>query len=404
MVPVIKKHGDFRMCIDMRMANRAVLREKYPIPMFEELIAEMIDCEFFFTKIDLKSAYHQIELSLESRDITTFVTPDGIFRFNRLYCGIRCAPEMFQRIMTNLLGNLLNVKVFFNNIIIFSKSKDEHNRHVNAELKRLEECGLTINVDKSTFGVTEIEFLGHMLSKNCVKPNSRNADAIKNFEHPGNKKDLQSFLGMMNYVSKFIPNFSTLTEPLRILLKKNAVFRWSDPQKKCFELLKTAVAEVKLGIYDPNATIIIQADASPVGLGAVVMQRKHEDEQPVILAFASRSLSEAERNYAQIEREALGLVWACMRFRMFTLGKQFELLTDHKPLQFLFSYKSKPNVRIERWVLRLQSFDYKIKQISGLSNLADPLSRLGCRKPAPRFYASIVYSKTKSRQLNKATY
>lgn len=394
-VPVIKKNGSLRLCIDMRQANKAVLREKFPIPTFEELLAEMTDCTTF-SKIDLRSAYNQVELDPASRAITTFVTPDGVFRFKRLYCGIKCAPEMFQRIMTSVIAGLENVRVFFDDIIVFSKNRVDHERHVNALLQRLRNRGLTINLDKSTFGVDEVEFLGHRISKNKIKPNVTNEQAIRAFQPPTNKKDLQSFLGLMNYISRFIPDYSTLTAPLRQLLGKNVTFQWTQTHSDTFNKLKLAVLNVELAIYDPNATILIYSDASPVALGAVLMQRRSQESQPEILAFASRSLSKPEQNYSQIEREALGLIWACERFRLYTLGKNFELYTDHKPLEVLFGPKSKPNARIERWILRLQNFDYTIKYIRGEKNLADPFSRLAHRNPSRHSYAPNIRSTVRS--------
>lgn len=390
-VPIIKKNGDLRLCIDMRQANRAVRRERYPIPTFEELTTEMTDCEEF-SRIDLKDAYHQVELTPESRKITTFVTPDGVFRFKRLYCGIRCAPKMFQRLMTNVLEGLDNVKVFFDDIIVYSRTKADHERHVKAVLNRLKERGLVINLDKSVFGVSEINFLGHTLSKNSIRPNESNSSAIRNFEAPQNKKDVQSFLGLTNYVARFIPDFSSVTEPLRRLIKKNSTFRWSEAQQSAFESLKKSIENVELKVLHPEATVQIYADASPVGLGAVLLQQKPGNDRPEVLGFASRSLSVAEQNYSQIEREALGLVWACERFRMYTLGKRFVLYTDHKPLEILFGPRSKPNARIERWVLRLQNFDYVIKYVEGAKNIADSFSRLGCKYPNRSSYASSVKS------------
>lgn len=379
-VPVIKKNGDLRVCVDMRRANEAVLRERYPIPTFDEIISDLCDCEYF-SKVDLNSAYHQIELAPESRSITTFVTPDGLFRFKRLFFGIRCAPEMFQRIMQDLLRDIKNVRVFFDDIIIFSKTYSDHKIHVQQVLECLEKNGLTINVEKSIFGVKEIEFLGHRISKNVVQPNESNIEAVKNFDPPNCKKDLQSFLGLINFVSRFIPHFSTVTAPLRVPLRKNAVFRWSPEQQSAFESLKQSVAQMKAAIFDPSAEIMLMTDASPVGLGAVLLQRKSAGKQPEIVAFASHSLTPAERNYSQIEREALGLVWGCEKFKMFLLGRKFELLTDHKPLEILFGPKSKPNARLERWVVRLQCFDYTIRHITGTTNIADPLSRLLQSKP-----------------------
>lgn len=374
-VPVIKKNGDLRLCVDMRRANQAVLRERYPIPTFDEIVADLHGSEFF-SKIDLEAAYHQVELSPQSRPITTFVTPDGLFQFKRLFFGVRCAPEIFQRIMQDLLRDMNHVRVFFDDIIIFSKSQSEHRIHVQQVVQRLIENGLAINLEKSKFGVKQIDFLGHKISKNVVKPNDANLAAIRDFSEPTSKKDLQSFIGLINFVSRFIPHYSTVTAPLRVLLKKNSVFRWSDEQRKAFQTLKDSAATMKAAMFDPSARICLLTDASPVGLGAVLLQYKEKSESPEIVAFASHSLTPAERNYAQIEREALAIVWGCEKFRMYLLGRTFDLLTDHKPLELIFGPKSRPNARLERWLVRLQCFDYNIRHIAGEANIADPFSRL----------------------------
>lgn len=382
-VPVLKRNGDLRVCVDMRRANAAVLREQFQIPTFDEIVSDLHGA-CIYSKVDLDNAYHQVELDPRSREITTFVTPDGLYRFKRLFFGVKCAPEIFQRIMADLLRDLPQVRVFFDDIIIFSKTKAEHELHVKQVIDRLTENGLTINMKKSIFGASQIEFLGHRISKNSVEPSESNVAAVMNFETPSSKKDLQSFLGLINYVARFIPHFSTVTAPLRVLLKKNAVFRWGSAQKHAFKALKESVASMKTAIFNPEANTQLLTDASPVGLGAVLLQQSKPGEPPEIVAFASHSLTPAERNYSQIEREALGLVWGCERFKMYLLGRRFELLTDHKPLEMLFGPKSRPNARLERWIMRLQCFDYKIRHIPGSSNIADPFSRLLQARPGTK--------------------
>jgi hypothetical protein len=260
---------------------------------------------------------------------------------------------------------------------IFSKSAEEHERHLRQVCQRLEENGLTINFDKSKLHKEEIEFLGNVISGTTIKPKESKVEAIQEFSPPTNKKDLQSFLGLTSYVSKFIPE---KTAPLQELLIKNRDFVWSLSCQNAFEEIEASMKK-SLAVFDRSAFLSVLTDASPYALGAVLIQNR-QSMNPGIIAYVSRSLTPVEKKYSQVEKEALALVWACERFCMYVIGKKFELLTDHKPLETLFSKKiSLVNARIERWQLQLQNFDYVVKYIKGEHNLADPLSRL-CHCPS----------------------
>lgn len=200
-------------------------------------------------------------------------------------------------------------------------------------------------------------------------------EAIKNFRIPSSSEEVRSFLGLVNFVGKFIPNLATVTEPLRVLTKKDMKFEWHDSQQSSFEKLKEHLtSELVLGYYCVTDRTQVYADASPVGLGAVLVQIN--EDGPRIISFASKSLSETEKRYCQTEKEALALVWSVERFHFYLFGRNFELITDHKALEIIFSPKSKPCARIERWVLRLQSYSFKVIYKPGKNNIADPLSRL----------------------------
>lgn len=285
--------------------------------------------------------------------------------------------------MQDLLRDIPKIRVFFDDIIVFSKNHTDHEMHVRQAMERLTSSGLTINEEKSILGVKKIEFLGHKISKNLVEPSDSNVAAVCDFAEPTSKKDLQSFLGLVNFISRFIPHYSTLTAPLQVILKKNAVFRWLAEQKRAFETLKNSIADMKTAMFDPKAKTMLLTNASLTGLGAVLLLKK-PGKEPDILTFASHSLTPAKRNYSQIEREALGLVWGCEKFKMYLLSRHFELLTDHKPLEVLFGPKSRPNARLERWILRLQCFDYTVWHIPGTENIADPFSCLLQKVPGSR--------------------
>ena len=244
-------------------------------------------------------------------------------------------------------------------------------------MRRLRECGLTLKLEKCQFSMSELTFMGHVLSSRGVGVAADKVKAVVEAREPGSASEVRSFLGPVNYSRRFIPDLATLSEPLRRLTKKGVEFQWGPEQAAAFQKLKDELARAEiLGYYDKDAETHVITDASPVGLGAVLAQ-KQKGEFRVIM-YASRSLTEVERRYSQTEREALAIVWACERFHTYLYGIKFHLVTYHKPLEFFFSKRSRPPARIERWVLRMQVFDYTIEYKPGSENIADSLSRLSC--------------------------
>lgn len=352
--------------------------ERYPLPIIEEILDAVRGCNWFST-LDVKSAYHQIELHEECRDITTFVTEAGLFRYKRLMFGINCAPEMFQRIMRSILADCEGVVNFIDDIIVCGRTRQEHDERLKRTLETLSRKGLTLNKEKCVFEKNEIVFLGFRISGKGYKPLESKVEAVNKFRAPKTAEEVRSFLGLVNFCAAFISNLATISEPLRRLTRKNVTFKWGTEQENAFKLLKSKLANAEtLGIFNVHARTRVIADASPVGLGCVLTQLDKEQRWRVI-NYASRSLSDCERRYSQTEKEALALVYACERFYNWLYGTEFELVTDHKALEYIFAPKSKPNARIERWVLRLQSFKYKAIYEKGKLNIADALSRLSIR-------------------------
>lgn len=303
------------------------------------------------------------------------MTRKGLFRYKRLMFGINCAPEIFQKIMEQILCGCDGVLVYSDDIVVHAPTKELHNVRLRKVLHRLREFNVTLNKDKCKFAVDEIKFNGHRLSATGVKPLYDHISAVQNFRAPATMEEVRSFLGLVNYVGKFIPNLATVSEPLRQLTKKGTHFEWKNEHQNAFDQLKLNLCNHStLGYYNVRDRTQIVADASPVGLGSVLIQFKEND--PRIISYANRSLTGPELNYAQTEKEALALVWAVERFHYFLYGRHFELITDHKALETLFAPKSKPCARIERWVMRLMSYKFKVIYKPGKSNIADPLSRL----------------------------
>ena len=220
-------------------------------------------------------------------------------------------------------------------------------------MARLRECGLTLNGDKCKFSVSEVTFFGYTIAANGIRPTDETVTAIRNAPKPSNASEVRSFLGLVNYCSWFMPNFSTIAAPIRQLAHKGTPFTWTKLHQNAFESLQTTLTSNSvMAHFDPSATTQLRVDASPVGLGAILTQTHGDETRPV--AYASRTLTPVERRYSQTEREALAVVWGCERFHLYLYGTTFDIYTDHKPLEIIYSPTSKPPARIERWGLRLQ--------------------------------------------------
>lgn len=270
-----KPNGDIRLCVDMRQANSAILRERHPIPTLVEVL-QNLNCSKVFSKLDLNLAFHQIELSEESRSITTFVTHKGLFRYKRLMFGISCAPEMYQRIIFQTLQGCTGVRNIFDDIVVHGATKEDHDRNLEGLLQRLSEKGLTLNFNKCQFNLSEIDFMGHLLTARGIGPEKTKIEAITEARRPETASEIRSFLALVNFCARFIPDLATLTEPLRRLTKQGAKFDWDVDQENAFKTLKKKLTNAEtLGYFDTEAKTQLITDASPVGLGAVLTQIQH---------------------------------------------------------------------------------------------------------------------------------
>lgn len=268
---------------------------------------------------------------------------------------------------------------FSDDIIVYGKSKIEHDRNLELALKALKEWNVALNWEKCIIGVEELDFLGHHLTSRGICTSKSKLEAIKKLREPRTVEEVRSLLGMVTYLGCYIPDLATITDPLRQLLKKDASFDWTKECSEAFTKIKENLnSERFLGYFDVRDRTQLYADASPVGLGAILIQLSKRGDAwiPRVITCASKSLTETEKRYCQTEKEALALVWGTERFHPYLFGIEFELITDHEALVTIFGPRSKPCARIERWVLRLLSYRYKVVYKKGKDNIADVFSRL----------------------------
>ncbi|XP_064482891.1 uncharacterized protein K02A2.6-like [Ornithodoros turicata] len=313
MIVVPKKTAGVRICVDLTELNRFVLREWYPIPSVEHTLGRLSGARIL-SKLDANSGFWQIPLSKESRLLTTFITPFGRFCFNRLPFGVSSAPGHFQRRMREILAGLDGVMCHMDDVLVFGPTPEDHDSRLRAALERLSAAGVTLNAQKCVFAVSTINFLGHRISGDGIRPDEHVLDAIQQLPVPSSKKDLRQLLGMATYLGRFVPHLADLLRPLTEMLSDKREFTWGPPQEDAFlrwkQLLSTPPV---LGVYDVNKETTVSADASAYGLGAVF--QKNTDGSRTVIAYASRTLSDPERRYAQIEKEGLALVWACEKLQ-----------------------------------------------------------------------------------------
>ena len=376
-VTVPKKDGNsVRICVDMRKANKAIQRVRFLIPTMNDVSHDLNGAQYF-SKLDLNQAFHQLELKEESRFITTFSTHVGTYRYKRLHYGMNCSSELFQHTLQTTLTGIQGVRNLHDDIVVFGKSREEHDKALSNCLQRLSENGLTLNPTKCKFLETSLSFFGQIFTADGVRPDPKRVSDLQNAPIPSNVHEVRSLLGMANYSCRYIPDYATITEPLRELTKKNAHFVWKETQQKAFEKLKDALTSAQVMAYfDVNKQSFITVDASPVGISGILSQKSHDSEDYRVVAYASRALSSVEKRYSQTEKEALSIVWAVEHFHLFIYGAPFTLITDHKPLEVIYgNANSKPSARIERWVLRLQPYEFNVVYKPGSENPADFLSR-----------------------------
>ena len=314
MVAVRKKNGDTRICTDFRHLNEAVKREPFQIPTLEDLLSQ-ISGATYFSSLDARSGYYQIPISPDSQKYLVFCTPFGRFQYARLPFGLNSAPEIFSKVMSRVLDGLEGVLCYLDDVLVFGKSKEDHDERLRQVIERFRKFDLRLNFEKCNFCVQSVKFLGHVLSQDGVRPDPEKVSAVRDYPRPTSLTELRSFLGAAGYIGqKFVQNFASLSKPLWDILKRDA-FEWLPEADKSFTAIKDAILEIQpLYFFDHTGSVVIQTDASGIGIGGTLMR----DGKPIL--YTSRKLTDVETRYAQVEREFLAIVYACYRFKSFILG------------------------------------------------------------------------------------
>lgn len=376
MLIVKKKDGGNRICLDFRKLNKLTIFDAEPMPDIAEIMTQLSNSKYF-TMIDLSKGYWQIPLDRNSRQLTAFQTSKGLFQFVVMPFGLVNASASFNRLMRMLFSKTENVRTFVDDVLIFTAGWDDHMKKLKEVFDILSRAGLTARPTKCEIGYYHIEYLGHQVGEGMSKPLNDRVTAITALEVPKSKKEVRSFLGMVGFYRQYIPNFSTIACPLTDLTKKSAPNKveWEESHQRAFEELKRAVSKYPvLRLIDFSKEFVVQADASGVGIGAVLLQTWDEELMPV--AYASRKLNNAEKNYSTIEKECLAIVWCVKKFYRYLYGQHFTIETDHQPLRYL-QRSDHANGRLMRWSMYLQQFNFTIGNIKGSDNVsADCLSRL----------------------------
>ena len=394
-VLVRKKNGSLRLTVDFRKLNKRTIKDAYSLPRIDDSFAKLSGARWF-SVMDLKSGYYQVEMEPEDQAKTAFISPLGFYEFSRLPQGICNSPATFQRLMDRCMGtlNLREVLTFLDDIIVFSKTLEDHETYLIRVLRRLREFGLKLNPQKCSFFCKSVSYLGHRVSEEGVSCDPTKVESVRSWPRPDNMKELRSFLGFASYYRKFVRGFSSIAQPLNVLLQgytklgadkrlkvdRVAVKRpfyalWTAQCEEAFVALKAELVQAPvLALADSQLPYELHTDASGSGLGAALYQTHDGVLRPV--AYASRSLSTSEANYPAHKLEFLALKWAvCQKFHDFLYGAKFRVITDNNPLTYVLT-SARVDAMGQRWLAALSAYDFDIKYRAGHLNVdADSLSR-----------------------------
>lgn len=372
-----KSDGSIRICLDPAKLNKALKRCPHKIPTLEELNYKFNKAKYF-SKLDAKAGYWSVKLDDTSQPLTTFRTPYGRYCFLRLPFGLSVSQDIYQQRMDAILEECDGATGIADDVAVYGETEDEHDKHLVQLMEVAARNGLVFNSSKCQIKQRQISFFGMVYGADGIQPDQKKVEDIQNMPSPTRQKEVQEFLGLVQYLSPFIPNLSKKAEVLRNLTKKDVPFTWDVEHQQCFDNLKALVtADAALQYYDVNATTVLQVDASQRGLGAALMQVDSQGREKPI-AYASKALSGPETRYANIERELLAVCFGVERFKTFLYGRRFKVITDHKPLPMILEKNlTAAPPRLQRMILRLQGYDFKLEYRPGSEmSLPDSLSRL----------------------------
>ena len=349
------------MCIDPSDLNRAIRREHFPMQTVETVISRMPSAKVF-SVLDVNHGFWQVKLAKDSSKLATFNTPFGRYSYTRLPFGIASAPEVFQNVMSHLFQDIDSVKVIVDDLVVWGEDVEQHDERLRQLLDRCCERNVKLNREKCHFRVSAVHYVGHVLSADGVKPDPKKVEAVLAMPTPANREGLQRFLGVVTYLSKFIPNMSQKSAPLRQLLQKDVEWSWGQVEDDAFTSLKTAISSAPvLKFFDPKEPVTLSVDASSKGVGAVLLQ----NDRPV--AYASKALTPSQENYAQMEKEMLAIVFGCELFHDYLYGqREITVESDHKPLEAILKKPiHQAPLRLQRMILRIKPYAVNVKYLPG---------------------------------------
>ena len=350
-----KDGGSPRMCVDYRRLNKVLVQNSYPLPNINDILSSMQGAQYF-SCLDLKSGYYQLPLHKDSQAKTAFVCHKGLFEFNVLPFGLSSAPPDFQNLMNSVIGDAINdfAIVYLDDIIIYSKTAEEHLKHLETIFSRLEQAGLKLKRSKCKFFETRVSYLGHVISGQGIEPDPDKISAIQQLSPPTTVKEVRSLVGMASYYRLFIEGFSDIIRPLTELTRKHCQFQWTPELQRAFEQIKQRLSSAPV-LAHPDFTkpFRLYTDASNYAVGAVLAQEQDGGER--VVQYVSRQLNKGQQKWPVIEREAYAIIFAMNKLRHYLLGNKVEIRTDHKPLTSLLT-SAVQNARVQRWAVMLEEF------------------------------------------------